>query len=299
MESEALLHGRGRSFRRYESVVAHAMKASGSIRRRPTGVLDVILDDEEHWKRHSPEIQDPMKGRSHSKPKSWMYTMFQSRSRARHARVYKFVITALILLNAVTFVFSTVPELQRSFGMWFFIVEAVTSSVFGVEYGARLVVITEKDRFGCHPLWGRLQYMMTFRAVVDALATFPFFVERISGHSLPTFTWLRVFRLLRILRGERYGRAMRSAYRVLYFNRHIFGVAGMICFLLVFTTSLLLYYLQPGEGSRNQEDDFSSLPATMYMSLLMLAGQGGPSGPLVRCSDTIRWQFQDLKTVEM
>lgn len=44
----------------------------------------------------------------------------------------------------------------------------------------------------------------------------------------------------------------------------------------MFTTSVLLYYLRPTDDDEN----FTSIPATFYIALLMLCGQGEPEGAL-------------------
>ena len=46
------------------------------------------------------------------------------------------------------------------------------------------------------------------------------------------------------------------------------------------STSVLLYFLQPGGEDGDSEEDFSSIPATFYLSVLMLTGQGVPEGAL-------------------
>mmetsp|Transcript_312 Transcript_312/g.535 ORF Transcript_312/g.535 Transcript_312/m.535 type:complete len:402 (-) Transcript_312:624-1829(-) len=259
-----------------------------SRRRGTTVVIDRILKEDGRYEGKSGGVRrggiartGQTLGRSLSehKDKSWLYRVFQSRSEATLARLYRWIISMLILANVVGFVLSTVPEFTMTWSSLYFKFEALSSTIFAVEFFARLWVIVEHEKYS-DPVWGRLRYLTTMRAVIDALATFPFFIEQVSGRSLPTLTWVRLFRLVRILRGKRVGQALRSAYRVFYFNRHILGVSGVICFMLMFSTSLMLYYLQPDPTMNNSTDDFSSLPATMYMSLLMLAGQGGPSGPL-------------------
>ena len=100
--------------------------------------------------------------------------------------------------------------------------------IFAFEYIARLVVCTEIRCYGKHgPFNGRLKYMITSQALLDALATFPFFIEILSGYDLPTFTFLRVFRLIRITRSSSSSKAMAAVGRVLYFNSEILSVAGM------------------------------------------------------------------------
>jgi uncharacterized protein YhhL (DUF1145 family) len=79
---------------------------------------------------------------------------------------------------------------------------------------------------------------------------------------------------------------MDSLNRVIYYNREILYVALILGFFLVIVTAILMYYLRPrlnnddnDNDNDNQYDDegpFRSIGATMYLSTLMLTGQGGP-----------------------
>jgi hypothetical protein len=76
---------------------------------------------------------------------------------------------------------------------------------------------------------------------------------------------------------------MDAVVRVFYFNQEIMKVAGLLGAYLVLFTGILMYYLRPrGEEGKLIDDpnDFDSIASTMVLSLLMLTGQGGPSGHL-------------------
>jgi hypothetical protein len=52
-------------------------------------------------------------------------------------------------------------------------------------------------------------------------------------------------------------------------------VGAVLSVLLMFGTSVLLFYLRPNDG-----EQFASIPACFYLALLMLCGQGEPEGEL-------------------
>jgi len=119
--------------------------------------------------------------------------------------------------------------------------------------------------------------------LLDGIATLPFFIEFVTDIQLPTLTYLRIFRLLRMTRTNSYSKAMDAVVRVFYFNQEIMKVAGLLGAYLVLFTGILMYYLRPrGEEGKLIDDpnDFDSIASTMVLSLLMLTGQGGPSGHL-------------------
>lgn len=213
---------------------------------------------------------------------SKLYTALNSKSSAPSARVFQRIIGFVILFDLVVYIFSTEPRWSHL--SFFYAEEAVTSTIFAVEYIARLAVCTESvcyGRFG--PLRGRWKYMCSGPVVLDALATFPFFIELLSGINLPTFTFLRIFRVLRITRMRSSSKAMDAVWRVLYFNREILHVACILAVFLIIVTSVLMYLFRPrGKDVENLDDltDFESISSTMVLSVLMLTGQGGPEGQL-------------------
>jgi voltage-gated potassium channel len=185
----------------------------------------------------------------------------------------------LILGNAVAFVVATIPTVGHD--DIFYTIEAASSGLFLIEYALRVYVAPEDPRYergGAAA--ARLRYAATPRAIIDAAATFPFFVELATARALPNTTVLRLLRVFRILKTGRATRAVSSIYRVLWYNAEVLSVGGILAALLIFFTAMLLYYLRPRDGAAEQIAEFESLPATLYLALLMLCGQGQPDGPL-------------------
>ena len=183
--------------------------------------------------------------------KSFVYTMLNPRSNEWQAAFYKWFITIVIVADLLSFVISTEPDITEKQMEFFHVWEGVTSSIFLIEYMTRLVVVTESKKYGSMGmLWGRLRYMVTLNAIVDALSTLPFFLELFTGLDLPTLTYLRSFRLLRILKTNGFSEATRAVGRVVYYNSQILYVALLIGIGLILITSVLMYYLRP----RDPED---------------------------------------------
>ena len=116
-----------------------------------------------------------------------------------------------ILFNGVLITISTEPKLQQTnyYPTLFYSIEGITSTIFLVELLARLVVCTEKKCYGKYgPIGGRWRYMCSFQSMIDSFATLPFFIELCTGIDLPTLTYLRVFRLIRITRTRSYTKAV-------------------------------------------------------------------------------------------
>ncbi len=233
---------------------------------------------------------------------SYVYRLLSGRSRHAHFVAFNRALAVLILVTVVAFVLESFPDLaaeDSGWQPWFYGIEAVSSSIFLVEYVARLATIHEsryyRKRYGGGGGGGgggrrpgglrstprkcaaRARYACTVRAGIDLASCLPFFVELcVPGHDLPTLSWLRLFRLFRILKSERTANAFSSVYRVVWYNSEILSIALFIGLLLMMATSTVLWYLQPpGAG-----EQFASIPATFYLSILMLTGQGVPDGVL-------------------
>jgi len=120
---------------------------------------------------------------------------------------------------------STDPDLDEKHEQLYKSWEAVDSWIFLTEYVLRLIVVTESAKYGSMgPIKGRIKYMTTFPALIDLAATLPYFLEQFSGYNLPTLTYLRSFRLLRILKTQGFSEAIRSVNRVFRYNSEIIFV---------------------------------------------------------------------------
>ena len=178
----------------------------------------------------------------------------------------------MIVADLSAFIASTEPDLSQQHTDIYRVWEAIDSWIFLIEYILRLITVTESVKYGTMgPVTGRIRYMMTTPALIDLAATLPYFLEQcFSGLNLPTLTYLRAFRLLRILKTQGFNEAMKSVYRVFRFNSEILWVAIWIGLGLVLSTGVMMYYLRPRDVDNAQ---FRSLPATIFLSAMMLTGQ--------------------------
>ena len=144
------------------------------------------------------------------------------------------------------------------------------------EYVTRFCVAGERAKF--RGTAGRWRFVTSWASIVDLCSFMPWIAEKLiywgEDGDVPSTAYVRAFRVLRILKTDRFTGAADALGRVFYVNMHILGVAGVLAAMLVLFTSSLLYY--SGDGA----EGFESIPATMYLSILMLTGQGEPDGEL-------------------
>lgn len=187
---------------------------------------------------------------------------------------------ALILANVATFLASTNETFNAKYEHVLNLVEAVTSCLFLLDYILRIMTITEQRFYGRRgPLWGRLSWIVSAIGLVDGLSTLPYFIDvLLLKNKLPSFTWIRIFRIFLLFKTGKYAHAVNTVYRVLWVNSEILGVSTiLLVFMLLFTSALLWVTASDSERAANGIID---APSAMYLALLMLTGQGTPDGDL-------------------
>ena len=193
------------------------------------------------------------------------------------ARVVRVVLVALIVLSVVASILETEPMFRGPLDRLLAVIEYGCVAIFSLEYVARVWVSVE-DRAGryAHPLVGRLRYMLTPSAIVDLVAVLPFYLSLLIPIDL---IFLRLFRLLRILKITRYSPALATLELVLYNERR-----SLLSALLVFGVVLVIAagLMHAAEGAA-QPERFGSIPAAMWWAVITLTTVGyGDATPINR-----------------
>mmetsp|Transcript_139511 Transcript_139511/g.255883 ORF Transcript_139511/g.255883 Transcript_139511/m.255883 type:complete len:621 (-) Transcript_139511:72-1934(-) len=216
---------------------------------------------------------------------SALYSMMSSHSHRTAAAIWQTFIASVVIISIFAICFQSDPRVNKRYEMSFQITEGVCSWIFLMEYCLRLYVIPESNRYrNMTASMARLRWMISVEAMIDFLATFPYFIEIISegmhpgaGVKLPTLTWLRVFRLFHLFKVSFVSESIDVFVRVLYYNAEILLVALILCMVLVLFLSVLLFILAP---KNTKDEDYSSILSCMFLAVMMLTGQGQPPGVL-------------------
>ena len=177
-------------------------------------------------------------------------------------RAFDVVIVTLIVLNTLAVIVETIPGVLDGYGPWFRAFELLSVVVFGVEYVLRLWSIgVEPQHRG---LVGRLRWMATPFAIIDLLAILPAFFVGVD------LRFVRVLRILRVLKLGRYSESMKILTDVLRRSRRELTTSLFLVLLALLLTSSLMYYAENAAQPRA----FSSIPATMWWSIVALTTTG-------------------------
>lgn len=186
-------------------------------------------------------------------------------------RAEKFVdraLAVLIVISVTAAILETVPELGARHAGLFFIVEAATVAVFTVEYVLRLwscVEGNEPDKR--RPIRDRLAYAVRPLPLIDFFAIAPFYLASFLGLDL---RWLRLFRLVRVLKLTRYSPALGTLAAVVYSQRRALAGAAFIMSLMILGAACLMYLAE----HRAQPEAFASIPHALWWAAVTLTTVG-------------------------
>lgn len=174
----------------------------------------------------------------------------------------------LIVTNVVAVVLETVESLSVAYKTFFDVFELFSVAVFSIEYVLRIwtAVESEDNRFR-PPVAGRVRYSMTWLALIDAIAILPFYLAAFLSVDL---RFMRVFRLLRLLKLTRYSTALQTLGAAVHGQRRVLGAALMIIVTLLVFASSIIYLLE----NEAQPEAFASIPEAMWWGLATLTTVG-------------------------
>lgn len=173
------------------------------------------------------------------------------------------VIVALILLNVGAIILESMAGYGDRYATWLHAFEVFSLAVFSAEYLLRLWSIVEEPRFS-RPIVGRLRWMATPVALVDLAAIAPAFFLRTD------LRFVRVLRLLRVLKLSRYSEGFRILGAVFRAKRHELLSSLLIVMVTLVLASSFMYYAERDA----QPDVFSSIPAAMWWGIITLTTIG-------------------------
>ena len=164
-------------------------------------------------------------------------------------------------------------------------------SLFIAEYVTRFAVAGERAKY--RGTAGRWRFVTSWASIVDLCSFMPWIAEKDyllgRGQMCPQRRTSGRSRVLRILKTDRFTGAADALGRVFYVNMHILASRDVLAGRMRWTSSLLcghargsycIYTLSLLYYSGDGAEGFESIPATMYLSILMLTGQGEPDGEL-------------------
>ena len=188
----------------------------------------------------------------------------------RVSQAVDLIIALLIVLNVLALILGTVAEVYQKAPRAFQWFEAASVIAFTVEYAARVWSCTSDPRYS-GPVRGRLRFIVSPLAIIDAAAILPFYILTFAVSGSLDLRVLRVLRLVaRAARLARYSSGIRTlAAAISGRSQELLTTVGLLAVLLVLASSLMYiaeHNAQPGK--------FSSIPHAMWWSIITLTTVG-------------------------
>ena len=174
----------------------------------------------------------------------------------------------LILLNVIAVCLESVQNIGNKYEKSFYYFEMFSVFIFGIEYLLRVWSAPAREDLGKNSSFiKRLKYIFSFTGLVDFIAIIPSIITIFGGLDL---RWLRVLRLLRLLKISNYSSAIEDFFSAIMADWRSFTAALYLVLVALFLSSALMYIAE----NESQPDKFSSIPETMWWSLITLTTVG-------------------------
>jgi len=173
-----------------------------------------------------------------------------------------------IALSITCVVFETVESVRILFATEFMVIDVMAFTIFTLEYCARVYASPENPKYK-HlrmPHWAQVK---TGQAIIDLLAILPFVLESLFSQHVD-LRFLRVFRLMRMLKLTRYTSAMETLFKVVMREWQVIFASVFVMMLLVVLTASLGYLFE----HEAQPDKFENIPQSIYWAVVTLASVG-------------------------
>jgi voltage-gated potassium channel len=199
----------------------------------------------------------------------WLATIFEDEEpRGVVTQVFNFALASLIVANVAAVVLESVEPIGRRFYSSFETFEYAATAIFAAEYVLRVWACVDfRGAAYGHPFWGRLRYMRSFFALVDAVAIAPAILGILGAADLRVLRLLRLLRMLKLIRHSTtfglLGAVLRDETRSI--------AALLFVLLLTVTVSGSLMYMLEGD---EQPAVFTSIPAGMWWAIETLTTVG-------------------------
>ena len=173
------------------------------------------------------------------------------------SRIFDRIITALIL-TSVVIVFAGTFDLQPCARRVLFVIESFASIVFTIEYVLRIVT-ADFLYPGSGAFTSRVKYVTSPMAIVDLVAVLPFWLPMILPGTMLGIRALRLVRLLRIFKLNRYFDGMKLLGDVIVSKKSELIGSVFVVGILIVISSLLMYSAEHDAQPEVFRNGFSGL----------------------------------------
>ncbi len=182
--------------------------------------------------------------------------------------IFDTFIVIWVVVSVLAVILESVQGIHYLLNLEFIILDAIAVSIFTLEYCLRMYCCVEEPGYQ-RAVSGRLKMAKSTSSIIDLLAIAPFFLE-VFLHHVVDLRFMRVFRLLRLLKLSRYTGATQSLSKVIAREWPVMAASTFIMLLLVVMTASLGFLFE----HEAQPDKFENIPQAIYWAVITLASVG-------------------------
>jgi voltage-gated potassium channel len=176
----------------------------------------------------------------------------------------------LIVLSSIAIILESVGTFFEVYETAFYWFEVFTVAVFSLEYALRFWCCVECVPAGSNKMAFRFKHMFSGAALIDIIAILPFYLMLGGLVGQTDMRFLRMFRLLRVLKLTRYSAAFDILVQAFKENGRSLAAAFFILLMVMLVASTGMYYFEQVA----QPEAFSSIPASMWWAFATLTTVG-------------------------
>ena len=182
--------------------------------------------------------------------------------------MFESLIAWWVVISVIAVVFESVESIHYVLSTQFLIIDSIAVGLFTVEYFLKLYTCVEDPVF---KKWfsGRVKHSLKFSSIIDLLAIAPFFLE-LFLHHLFDLRFLRVFRLMRLLKITKQNNSTAVLKRVFTRETPILAAALFVMMLMVVLAASLAYLMEHD----SQPDKYENIPSAVYWAVVTLSSVG-------------------------
>ena len=166
----------------------------------------------------------------------------------------------LIILNLISMVIESEPDLTEEIKTYFFYFEVFSITIFTLEYVIRSWFSFKQKK----------NYNISFFGIIDLLSILPFFFSSVIGFDGRFVRIFRLFRVSRILKLGKFSKSFEILGEGISNVKKELYITFFIAFIMLFFSASGIYYLENPE----QPKAFSSITESFWWAVSSLTGVG-------------------------